>query len=387
MKIIAFLAAGVMGLSGLSTALPTRAAEGSLLDSLENEIVKIVDRSSPAVVSLTTEPLFPGWWKGIEEEQLPAWMRDFFISDFGPRKRRSRGTGFIIDGDGHILTTENVIGEAREVEVALPDGRVFPGRVVGKDELLNLALIKVEAKDLPRLPLGNSEKVKVGSWVITIGHPFGLSASPSWGIVSGRGRSGLGIAPYEELLQITAPVNPGDSGGPVLNSRGEAIGIITASFSGYREFEFDWSFIRRFQQSFPRARWMSPGNFFQPSQAQGISFAIPIDFARKVMTNLEKGGEPVRGWLGIEMEEPAPGEEGLLISAVFPGGPAARAGLDKDARVLSLNGAPLTSARQLQKEVLFSPIGVNLELEVIQRGERKTIPVTIEEQPAEVKEN
>jgi len=337
------------------------------------------------VVSLTTEPLFPGWWKGIDERELPDWMRDFCLNDFGPRKRRSRGTGFIFDREGHILTTENVVGPAQEVEVSLSDGRVLPARVVGKDELLNLALLKVEAENLPHLNLGNSERVEVGSWVITIGHPFGLSASPSWGIVSGRKRTGLGIAPYEELLQLTAPVNPGDSGGPVLNSRGEVIGIITASFSGYREFELDWSFLRRFQQCFPGARGMSPGDFFQASQAQGIGFAIPIDIARQALAALMEESGPVHGWLGIEIEAASPGEAGLLIRTVIPGGPAGRAGLLEGGRIVSLNGEPVNSVRKLQKKVIFSPIGMELKLEVIQRGERKEISVIVEEKPSGVK--
>ncbi len=373
--------------------LPVLSAEAagkpSALATLEEEIIGIVERAGPAVVSIKTELLPPIWSRHLADDNVPDCLKDFLKSDLVARKRSSSGTGFIIDPEGHILTTENVVRDAREVLVTMADGRVLPARVIGRDDLFNVALLKVEGKDLPSLPLADSAGVRVGSWVIALGQPYGLSTSPSWGIVSGLGRANLGLAPYEEMIQITALVNPGDSGGPVLNSKGEAIGIITGSFAGYREFEFDWPFIRRFQKAFPQTKWMSPDYFFQPSQAQGIGFAVPIDLAREVMEDFRRDPFPARGRLGIEIGRTGVGGEekaGAVVSAVMPASPASRAGLQAGDLILSLDGETIGTPQQMQRAILFSPPGKPVKLKVKRGEEVREVSVVLEKQEVDWKE-
>jgi serine protease Do len=355
------------------------ARERSLLAELETEVIGIVEKAAPAVVSITTELVSPRWWADLEEERFPAWIEEFLKSDFGSRKRRSTGTGFIISPDGKILTTEHVVDRGEKISVTLHDGRVLAARVVGLAPIFNIALLKVDGKDLPHLSLGTSGEVRHGSWAIALGQPFGLATSASWGIVSGLSRTGLGIAPYEELIQITAPINPGDSGGPLLNSRGEVIGIIAASFTGYREHEFDWDLIRRFHHAFPRAATISPGFFLQDSQAQGVGFAIAIDLVKKVIATLEKDTSRSWGWLGL-YPEALPGNEGLSVTALVPDGPAARAGLQGGDIILAVNGQPVKSPLGLQKMILFTPVGETIAIAIRRDGESKTLQVTIEAQ-------
>ncbi len=378
MKKQVLLTAAALALLNPFFLSPGVAEEGSLLASLEKEVVAIVEKAAPAVVSVTTESISPSWWDEMEGEHLPAWMESFLKSDFGSQKRSSSGTGFLISPDGKIVTAENVIGRARTITVTLQDGRIFTARVIGQDPVFGLALLKIDSSGLPYLPLGCSGDIHPGSWVIALGQPFGLTTSASWGIVSGLGRAGLGICPYEELIQITAPVNPGDSGGPVLNSKGEVIGVIAATFSGYREFEFDWDFIRRFHRAFPGAQTMSPGPFLRPSQAQGIGFAIPVDLVKDVAAGLDKGSSCRHGWLGLSPEA-IPGREGVRVATVVPDGPAARAGIREGDVLLSLNGRAIESPHGLQKMILLSGVGEKIILKVERKGEAGTIEVVLEE--------
>jgi serine protease Do len=354
----------------------------SLLARLEEEVITVIERAAPAVVCVTTESLDPPWLDDPDWIGPPGWLKQFMEDDFFRRPRRASGTGFIIDPGGKILTAENVIGRAKSATVTLASGREIPARVRGVDPVFGVALLQVEETGLPFLDLGSSKEIRPGSWVIAIGQPYGLASSASWGIISGLTRSGLGIAPYEELIQFTAPVNPGDSGGPVLNSRGEVIGVIAGSFSGYRELDFDWDFIRRFRRAFPGMESGPTGTFFRPSQAQGIGLAIPIDLVREALRGLEVEGGCRRGWTGILLES-FPGREGVAVSALSPGGPAERAGLKAGDFIRSIDGRPVGSVRQLQKTILLARVGDRVTLEVEREGEKITIPVTIGERGAE----
>ena len=374
-------------LSGFLPAPPAVPAEtGSLLGEMEREIIAIIERAAPAVVCITTESADPPWLDDPNWITPPGWMESFMQNDFFRRKRRTSGTGFLISDGGKILTAQNVIGRAKSATVTLADGRELPARVRGVDPVFGVALLQVEETGLPHLELGSSGEIRPGSWAIAIGQPYGLASSASWGIVSGLTRSGLGIAPYEELIQFTAPVNPGDSGGPVLNSRGEVIGVIAGSFSGYRELDFDWDFIRRFRRTFPGMESGSPGTFLRPSQAQGIGFAIPIDVAREALRGLEAEGGCQRGWTGILLES-FPGREGAAVAALAPGGPAERAGLKPGDTIRSIDGRKVESVQQLQKTILLTRVGDRVALEVEREGETITIPVTIGERGAAVRED
>jgi serine protease Do len=357
------------------------AGEKSLLAEMEAEIIEVAEKASPAVVSVSTESISPFWWGKLEDEQFPDWINDFLKSDLGSRKRRSTGTGFIISPDGKILTTDNVINQAREITVALNDGRILPARVLGRDAIFGIAVLQVDAKDLPYLSLlEGGPAPRRGSWVITLGQPFGLPTSAAWGIVSGLGRTGLGIAPYEELLQITAPVNPGDSGGPVLNIRGDVIGIIAGTYSGYRELECDWNFIRRFHRSFPDAAAISPGQFFRQSQAHGIGFAIPIDLVRDIIGGISNGTPLKYGWLGL-FPASIPGRPGVIVAAIAPESPAILAGLREGDIILNIAGLSIHSPQALQKLILFSPGGKELTVKIERDGESKTIQIVVGKRP------
>lgn len=369
-------------MAALTLNLP--AVAGTMLDSLQDEITAIVSRSVPAVVNVKTEPLPVDWGGIFGDRNAPAWFKSFLDSNFAARKKSSSGSGFIIDPEGYVLTTAHVIKGSSQVEVTLADGRVLAARVVGSNRKINLALLKIEGKKFPYLKLGRSRDIKVGSWAIAIGNPFGLTTSPSWGIISGRNRSGLGIAPYENMLQITAPINPGDSGGPLLNARGEVIGILAATLSGYREFKFDLPFMRRFHEAFPSADWFDNDSCFQPSLAQGIGFAIPVDLAREVIPLLKKSSPLPHGWLGVQIEElpfmharKLNLKQGVLITAVIPASPAGKAGLKKGDIVLTVNRRSLTCPPDLEKAVLFCPVGEEMELEIFRRGSRIIVHVTI----------
>ncbi len=368
---------------------PLAARGGPALEALEKEITEIIDRAAPAVVSLTTEPLSYRWPGFPEEAPIPEWARRFFENGPAAPKRRSRGSGFLIDAEGHIITTAAVLEGAREVEVAFPGGDSLPARVLGQDPLCNLALLKVEGAGLPHLPLGEPAPPVRGSWVIAIGNPFGLTVSPSWGIVSGLKRSGLGTADYEDLIQITAPINPGDSGGPLLNSRGEVIGVVTATLSGYREFELDWPFLNRFRSVFPGDPAGCPGDVLQPSLAQGIGFAIPVELAREVAERLKRSPGAERGWLGIRMRAAAPAEArergaagGVAVEEVLAGSPADRAGLQAGDLIVALDRKEIATPMNLQREVMVSPPGQEVVLEVLRGRDRISLRAVLSAAPA-----
>lgn len=358
----------------LLSPLGESAEEETLLAQMEEEIIKVAEKASPAVVSVSTESISPFWWNEMDRENFPAWIKDFLTSDFGSRKRRSTGTGFIISPDGKILTTSDVIDHAQQITVGLNDGRLLPAQVLGQDSIFGIAVLQIEAENLDFLSLNEDREVKTGSWVIALGQPLGLPTSASWGIVSGLGRTGLGITPYEELLQITAPINPGDSGGPVLNIRGDVIGVIAGTYTGYREMECDWDFIRRFNRSFPNAAAISPEYFFRSSQAHGIGFAIPIGLVKDIIEKIITGLPVKYGWLGI-YPEAIPGGGGTTIAALAPAGPAKQAGLTQGDIILSVNGLLIQSPQELQKLVLFTTGGTELNFEIKRAGEIMTLTV------------
>jgi serine protease Do len=297
----------------------------------------------------------------------PFWRR-FFGDPFGngaPNRRFSvprehgLGSGVVVTKDGYILTNNHVVDNAETVKVTLQDGREFTAKVVGRDPKSDVAVIKIDAKDLPVVPMADSDKVQVGDVVLAIGNPFGVGQTVTTGIVSATGRGNLGIEDYEDFIQTDAAINPGNSGGALVDADGRLIGINTAIYSH------------------------SGGN-------QGIGFAIPSDLARNVMDNLIKEGHVTRGYLGVIIQDVTPGlarefklkdNTGALIGDVVPKGPAAKAGVKEGDVVLEYNGKKISDSRHLRLAVGATPIGTTVPVKILRDDSTKNLEVTIQEQP------
>ena len=294
-------------------------------------------------------------------------FRRFFQDEFPrryrkPERRRKRkyrqrgmGSGVIIDKRGYILTNTHVVKNADEVTVKLGDNREFKAKVVGTDEKTDVAVLKINAKDLPVAPLGNSDKVAVGQWVLAIGNPFGLSQTVTSGIISAKGRANVGIADYEDFIQTDAAINPGNSGGPLVNLRGEVIGINTAIIS-------------------------RSGGY------QGIGFAIPINMARNVMRQIIDKGTVKRGWLGVRIQELSSDlaksfglsqAKGALIAEIVKKSPAEKAGLRQGDIILKYNGIEIKNIAHLRNSVATTEIGKRTPIVIFREGKKMTRYVTI----------
>ncbi len=267
-------------------------------------------------------------------------------------KQRSLGSGFIISDDGYILTNAHVVIGADEIKVKLADGREFKGTVKGLDEKLDIALVKIEAKDhLPVAKLGDSDAIQVGEWVMAIGNPFGLAQTVTAGIVSATGRV-IGSGPYDDFIQTDASINPGNSGGPLFNASGEVVGINTAIVAG----------------------------------GQGIGFAIPVNMATSIVTQLKEKGKVTRGWLGVGIQALSPelaqsfgleGEKGALITEVRKDSPADKAGLKTEDIVLEYDGKQVHDANELSRLVASTAVGKKVVIKVLRSGKSEEVPVTI----------
>ncbi|AJE02127.1 DegQ family serine endoprotease [Geobacter pickeringii] len=284
-------------------------------------------------------------------------FQDFFERFFEdaprrPQRERSLGSGVIISAEGYILTNNHVVAGADEITVRLSDGREFKGQVKGADEKLDLALVKIEAKDhLPVAQLGNSDEIKVGEWVMAIGNPFGLSQTVTAGIVSATGRV-IGSGPYDDFIQTDASINPGNSGGPLFSTAGKVIGINTAIVAG----------------------------------GQGIGFAIPVNMAKEVIPQLEEKGKVVRGWLGVSIQPITPdlarsfgldSEKGALIADVVSGGPAAKGGLASGDVVLEFDGKKIREMNELPRIVAATPVGKRVKVGILRNGKPQEVEVTV----------
>ena len=329
----------------------------------------LVEAASPAVVNISTRQKVPQRAMASNGQQmpnlegLPPQFREFFERSIpqqprnpGGRQReaQSLGSGFIISADGYVLTNNHVVADADEIIVRLSDRSELEAKLIGADPRTDVALLKVEGKGLPILKLGKSEDLKVGEWVLAIGSPFGFDHSATAGIVSAKGRS-LPNESYVPFIQTDVAINPGNSGGPLFNLDGEVVGINS--------------------QIFTRS-----GGFM------GLSFAIPIDVAMDVATQLKASGKVSRGWLGVVIQEvnkdlaesfglekPA----GALVAQVLQDGPAAKGGLQVGDVILSLNGQPIVMSADLPHLVGALKAGDKAELDVVREGERKMLAMTV----------
>ena len=290
-------------------------------------------------------------------ELIPKEMWPEFRSQAPQRKLRGQGSGVIISNDGQILTNNHVVDEADEIEVKLHDGRIFKAQVIGRDPNTDLALIKLEnAENLPVAVLGDSESMEVGDWVMAIGNPFGLEATVTVGVLSGKGRT-IGAGPYDDYLQTDASINPGNSGGPLFNIGGEVIGINTAIIRG----------------------------------GQGIGFSIPINLAREIASQLREDGKVHRGYIGVGIQPLTPklrsalslppDLEGALVSSLMPDGPAAASGVKVSDVIIAVNGARVTNNRELLKEVAKLPPGRTAPITILRGNKTLALNMMIAERP------
>jgi len=326
----------------------------------------IVEKAVPAVVNISSKKVVKTN-VGVSPFFSDPLFRQFFGDEFFrrfnvPRERveRSLGSGVIVTSDGYILTNNHLVGKAEEVQVFLPDGREFDAKIVGTDPKSDVAVIKIDAKDLPTLPLGDSSKLRLGDVVLAIGYPFGIGQTVTMGIVSALGRSNLKIVDYEDFIQTDAAINPGNSGGALINTKGELVGINTAILS-------------------------RSGGY------QGIGFAIPINMAQTIMESIIKYGRVIRGWLGVVIQNMTPqmadvfglkNAEGVIISDVQKDSPAEKGGIERGDVVISYNGKKVKNITKFREMVAGTKPGTKVEIVVLRDGKEKKLRVKIGEAPS-----
>ncbi|MEE9174906.1 MAG: DegQ family serine endoprotease [Thermodesulfobacteriota bacterium] len=295
---------------------------------------------------------------------------DFFKKFFGgdsPQqefKRQGLGSGFIMSKDGYVVTNNHVIDKASDIEVILQNGDKYEAKVVGKDPKTDLAVLKFEPdQEIQAVHFGDSDNLRIGDWVIAIGNPFGLGYTVTVGIVSAKGRS-LGLGAYDDFIQTDASLNPGSSGGPLFNLKGEVVGVNTAIVA----------------------------------RGQGIGFAIPIDLAEFVIEQLKSGGKVVRGWLGVYVQKVTPEiassfglneDEGALVSDLAPDSPAEKAGIIRGDVIVEYDGQKVNDVSDLTNMAAVTPPGTEVSVKVIQDGKTKNMKVKLEkfpDQEAQVKD-
>ncbi len=344
--------------------------------SIETSFAPVVERAMPAVVNISSSKVSKVAAEAMPFEDDP-FFRQFFGQGFGGRGSRqpqnraqkqyehSLGSGVIVRSDGYLLTNNHVIDGATDIAVTLNDKREMKAKVVGTDANTDIAVLKIDAKDLPTLPLADSTKARVGDLVLAMGSPFGLRQTVTMGIISAQGRANLGIENYEDFIQTDAPINPGNSGGALINTRGELVGINTAILGS------------------------NGGN-------QGVGFAVPVSLARNVMTQVMEHGKVVRGYLGVLPQNVTPAmadalhlkqANGVLIGDVTSGTPAARAGLERGDVILDVDGQKLDDSNQLRMRVSLTPPGSTVHLRVLRDGAEKTVAVKLAEMPANLANN
>ena len=381
--VLALAAAGVLGAAGAGAYTSARASgqpapvtTPMVAPIAAPDFSTITARNGPAVVNISvtgiTKTASADGAAGIPGMDPNDPFYEFFQQFRGPNMpkapqrevpTRGQGSGFIISPDGTILTNAHVVKDAKEVTVKLTDRREFRAKVLGSDPKTDIAVLKIDAKNLPTVPIGNVKDLKVGEWVLAIGSPFGFENTVTAGVVSAKGRS-LPDDSYTPFIQTDVPINPGNSGGPLFNLAGEVVGINS--------------------QIYTRS-----GGFM------GVSFAIPIDVAMDVSNQLKTGGKVSRGWLGVVIQEvnkdlaesfglekPA----GALVAQIQDDGPAAKGGLQVGDVILSLNGQPIVMSADLPHLVGALKAGAKANLEVIRDGKRKNVELTVGAIPEEDKD-
>ena len=357
-------------------AMPAYPAQDGGIASLRQSskaFAEVAKKVSPSVVFIKVESV----QKGVPITPFQSPFGDeFFKRFFGDRfpgfpnhqqrqpERRvmGQGSGFVfkiekrlISDTSYILTNNHVVEGADKIRVTFQDGQEFEAKIAGADPKSDIAILEIESSEHPALPMGNSAKLEVGEWVVAVGNPFGLSHTLTVGVVSAKGRSGLGINDYEDFIQTDAAINPGNSGGPLVNLDGEVVGINTAIFS-------------------------RSGGYM------GVGFAIPVNLAKNIADQLIDRGEVTRGYLGIVIQNMTPelaesfdmgADKGILVAQVSEDSPAEKAGLKVGDLIVSYQGEKVTEVGEFRNRVALTPPGTNANLTVIRDGKRKNINVKI----------
>ncbi len=319
-----------------------------------------VEQAAPAVVNIYTKKIITQRSNTIFDDPL---FRRFFGNRGLPapkqRIENSLGSGVIVNETGYLLTNNHVIEGATEIAVVLADGRIAAAAIVGTDPESDLAVLKINADNLPAIAFGNSDELRVGDVVLAIGNPFGVGQTVTSGIVSAKGRSDLGLSTFENFIQTDAAINPGNSGGALINTQGDLIGINTAIFS-------------------------------RSGGSQGIGFAIPSSLVKGIMTQIIEQGRAMRGWLGVDMQDVNAAlaesfglqtETGAIVAGIHAGSPAYQAGLKVGDVILSAAGRPVYNSKTLMNIIAGHPPGSTLPLHILRNGEVYNLEAVMGERP------
>ena len=353
------LVGGILGLGyGMSTAIkphgPSTASASTLSETpmVPANFSDLAEKVRSGVVNVQVVKKVKNIGFGFRQFENPFGEKTPFGDFFGPFsegnppggfEQRGVGSGFVMNREGYILTNNHVVEDADQIKVKLAKGKEYEGKVVGRDPKTDLALIKINgSSDLQPLTLGNSDDLKVGSWVVAVGSPFGLEQTVTAGIVSAKGRV-IGSGPYDNFIQTDASINPGNSGGPLINMKGEVVGINTAIIAS----------------------------------GQGIGFAIPINMAKEIAPQLQEKGHVTRGWLGVSIQEMTPElaksfglkeKKGALVAEVVSGSPAEKAGIEQGDVIVEFDGKEITESKDLPRMVALTPVGKAVILKLSRSG-------------------
>lgn len=339
----------------------TASAKDDAVPMVPANFSQLAESARPGVVNIRTERTMKDGGRVYRhffgdryggKQPFDDFFAPFFDQPQREYKQQSLGSGFIIDKNGYIVTNNHVIEGADQIKVRLYDEKEYEAEVVGRDPKTDLALIKIEdAPKLHPLPLGDSDQLKVGNWVVAIGSPFGLEQTVTAGIVSAKKRV-IGAGPYDDFIQTDASINPGNSGGPLLDLKGNVVGINTAIVAS----------------------------------GQGIGFAIPIDMARSIVGQLKEKGEVTRGWLGVGIQDLTPelaeyygikNHRGVLVTQVFEGDPADKAGLKKNDIITSINGQAVATGRELSSIIANTQVGEKTRIVLLRNGKEMKLTAKV----------
>ena len=354
-----FLAGAILFAPGIpavtvdAASAPAGAVSGGFAD--------LAERLSPAVVNISTTKTVKSSGAGPfgTMPRSPFFGDDFYRRFFGDQpnrefRQRGLGSGFIISRDGYIFTNNHVVAGADKILVKLAGGKEYPAEIVGRDANTDIALIKIKPNgDLPTAVLGDSDRLRVGDWVLAIGNPFGLEQTVTAGIVSAKARA-IGAGPYDEFIQTDASINPGNSGGPLFNLKGEVVGINTAIVA----------------------------------QGQGIGFAVPVNMAKEIYNDLKTKGKVTRGWLGVSVQDlteemaaslKIAGKQGALVGDVFPGEPADKAGIKTGDLIVEIGGKAVQNTHDLLRIVATLQVGRKVAVKIVRDGRERTVEAMVGE--------